>query len=129
VLALVAGADQPRLLRFAARQDGWALSASEPVLTLENAWQELFPELADPLPDQLRQAWQAWALPRGLSQSQADACTLTLADNRLHVQAPSAVTDHLRATRSDVFKGDTWLLLGDGRVRKAVNLVLGERGA
>ncbi len=70
----------------------------------------------------LRQAWQAWALPRGLTESQIADSTLLTAGHRLRVQAPDAVLDHLRATRSDVFKGDSWLLLGDGRVRAAANL-------
>ena len=124
VLALVAGKDQPRLLGFSARQEGWVLSAAQPVLVLESGWPEIFPELVDPPCEVIRRSWQAWAQPRGLAEKQLAGCDFLWAGPRLRVQAPKDVLDHLRATRSEVFKGDSWILLGDGRVRLAANLEL-----
>jgi hypothetical protein len=122
VLALTAGANQPRLLGFAARQEGWVLASTEPVLALDAGWQEIFPELHTPSPEGFRQAWHAWAQPRGITEDQLAACTPEWTGHRLRVQAPASVLDHLRATRSEVLKGDSWILVGDGRVRTAANL-------
>jgi len=122
VLALVAGPDQPRLLGFAARQEGWVLTSAEPVLVQNSGWQEIFPELSSPTLDALQQAWHAWSQPRGVTESQLAVCTIQMAGHRLRVQAPASVLDHLRTTRSEVFKGDSWILVGDGRVRTACNL-------
>jgi hypothetical protein len=122
VLALVAGKDQPRLLGFSARQEGWGLASAEPVLVQESGWQEIFPELDTLPPEVLRQAWHAWAQPRGVSDSQLALCAMQMAGHRVRVHAPTPVIDHLRATRSEVFKGDSWILLGEGRVRTAANL-------
>jgi hypothetical protein len=124
VLALAAGQNQPRLLGFSARQEGWVLSSTEPVLVLDTGWQEIFPELSEPSLESCGQAWQSWAKPRGLSDSDIAGSVLHLAGHRLRVTLPRAALDHLRNTRSEVFKGDTWLLIGDGRVRCAVNLEL-----
>lgn len=124
VLALVPGGDQPRLLGFSARQEGWVLSTAEPILAQNAGWQAIFPQLADPPPEVLQQAWRSWAQPRGLSDSQIAACAPERIGHRLRVQTPTSVVDHLHKTRSEVFKGDTWILIGDGRVRAAVNLEL-----
>ena len=122
VLVLVAGTDQPRLLGFAARQEGWVLATAEPVLVMDTGWREIFLELNSPRLDALQQAWHAWAQPRGVSESLLASCAIEMGGHRLRVHAPASVLDHLRATRSEVFKGDSWILVGDGRIRAAANL-------
>jgi hypothetical protein len=115
----------PHLEAFAARAEGWVLNAAAPAFTVKDAWQEAFPELtAEPPPDQTRQAWLAWCQPRGVPDEEAQACVLELAAERLRVAAPAALLDRLRAARSDALKGEAWVLIGDGAVRRAAVLDL-----
>lgn len=111
------------LLVFSARQDGWTLNSSEPLLRIGQNWHELFPGLvSEPDKESLQKAWLGWAHSRGLPDADAGACALSLAGHRLQVQAGQAVLDRLKKAKSDVFKGETWLLIGDGHMRTAVML-------
>jgi hypothetical protein len=115
------------LLAFAVRQDGWVLNSAEPALSLAEGWHELFPELANELPLEVwRQAWRSWCQPRGVSLADAAACGLERQGERLRVTAPARLLEHLRATRSDALKGQAWLLAGEGRLRTAALIDLGE---
>jgi hypothetical protein len=40
------------------------------------------------------------------------------------VQAPPRLVQRLQAAKSDLFKGDAWLLVGDGYFRAAAQLVI-----
>lgn len=87
------------------------------------AWSELFPALnVAPDMEELKEAWLHWANSRGLPDSEAQACELSLAGHRLHVQAGPTIVERLKKAKSDVFKGETWLLIGDGALRTAVLL-------
>jgi hypothetical protein len=115
----------PQLQVFAARPDVWTLQASEAVLVFDESWPETFPELTEgPAPEQQRQAWLAWSEARGVAAADAEACALELADERLRVTAPPPVVESLRAARGDAIKGEAWLLIGDGPVRRAAVLEL-----
>ncbi|MBM4070027.1 MAG: hypothetical protein FJ271_13905 [Planctomycetes bacterium] len=124
VWALVPGSEEGAcLLVFAARQDGWALHGGEPLIRIADGWQEAFSGLtAEPDTASLRHAWKAWASSRGLSDADADAATMSLTGHHLEIQPPAAALDRLKKSKSDVFKGDTWLLVGDGLIRTAVVL-------
>jgi hypothetical protein len=114
-----------RLVIFAARQEGWTLQAADPVIVDDRGGQEFFPDLADQSsPDLLKNAWQAWAKSRGLKEAEIETCAFALEGHQLRVLPPPALIDQLRASRSDVFKGDTWLLLGESHIRNAVQLEL-----
>jgi hypothetical protein len=127
-LALVAptepGAD---LLGFAVRTESWALEESAPVLRLPlAAVAEIWPALAGvPEPSALQEAWVSWCRERSLPLAEAEACALSYRPGCLEVQAPERLLQRLRAARSDVFKGESWLLLGQEYLRPAVALQVG----
>jgi hypothetical protein len=117
----------PQLVGLPVRQDGWVLQAASPLFTLAGDWQEVFPELGEePTPEAWRQAWRTWCEQRTLSAAEADACGLERRGERLRVAAPPSMVERLRAMRSDVLKGETWLLAGEGQIRAAVLVELTE---
>jgi hypothetical protein len=118
------------LLGFAVQLDGWTLQSAEPVFVMETVWPAVFPELAmDPLLEHWRRAWRVWCQPRSLPAAEAEACTLERQGHRLRVMAPRRLVERLRAARSDVFKGEAWLLAGAGRLRTAAQVELVESHA
>lgn len=121
---LVAGSgEDPCLLAFAARQEGWVLHSTAPLMRIADGWREALPGIvAEPDTTSLRRAWKVWANSRGLMDVDADAATLSLVGHQLEVQSPPAALERLKKSKSDVFKGDTWLLIGDGVIRTAVAL-------
>ncbi len=121
--ALVPGPANSCLRAFSARQDGWALQTAEPLLHVAEGWEELFPTLAvEPDRNMLQKAWQAWAKSRGIGEADAAACSLALTGHRLEVHTGHNVLERLKKAKSDVFKGDAWLLIGEGHIRTAVQL-------
>jgi DNA-binding MarR family transcriptional regulator len=121
-----AGDRQERLLGFTVQPEGWILDGAEPALALEN-WREIFPELAvDLAMEDWRNAWRGWCHPRGLPAAEVDACVLERQGYRLRVRAGPRLVERLRAARSDVFKGEAWLLAGTGRLRTAAQIDLVE---
>jgi hypothetical protein len=126
VLVLTAGPNgNSQLMGLPVRQDGWVLQAGAPLFTLKAGWQEIFPELGqEPSPESWREAWRAWCEQRSLPAAEANACSLQRQGQRLRLAAPPGLVDRLRSTRSDVLKGETWLLAGDGRIRPAAQVEL-----
>jgi hypothetical protein len=123
-LAQTAGGEE-RLLGFAVQQEGWGLQTRDPVFSLNGDWPETFPDLAArPSADVWRQAWRGWAQPRNLPPAEVEECVLEGQDHRLRVAAPARLVDRLRAARSDVLKGEAWLLAGDGCMRLAAQIQL-----
>lgn len=117
-----------RLLGFAVRLEGWVLESAEPAFLIDADWQEVFPELVVDLSlDHWQQAWRAWCQPRALPAAEVDACTLERQGCRLRVTATPRLVERLRAARSDVFKGEAWVLAGTGRLRPAAQVELVER--
>ena len=116
-----------RLLGFAVQPEGWVLQAGQSAFVVDGHWQEVFPDLAVDLSmDQWRHAWRAWCQPRGLPAAEVDSCFLERQGHRLRVTAGPHLIERLRAARSDVFRGDAWLLAGTGRVRTAAQLELAQ---
>jgi hypothetical protein len=115
------------MLAFGVQQENWAMQTSRPLFQLGPDWPEVFPELARRAGDDLlRQAWRTWCQPRGLPQADVEACGLTHQDHRLRVTAPARLVERLRAARSDIVKGEAWVLVGMGRIREALLLDLQE---
>jgi hypothetical protein len=128
VLVLVAGGEsKERLLGFAVQLEGWILQIAEPAFVIDADWQSVFPDVAvDPPPDHWLHAWRAWCQPRGVPAAEVDACILERQVCRLRVTASHRLVERLRAARSDVFKGEAWLLAGTGRLRAAAQVELAE---
>jgi hypothetical protein len=113
------------LLGFAVHQDGWVLQVAQPAFNLAADWSEVLRECSmEPSLDAWREAWSAWCRPRDLPANDVAACQLERRDYRLLVAAPSRLVERLRAARSDVFKGESWVLAGQGRLRPAALLEL-----
>jgi hypothetical protein len=115
VLIVAPGAAGSRLLGFAARQEGWQLQTAEPLLAIDSGWEGLFPELITPTPEVLAGVWRSWAQAHGVPETEMRV--LGLAGHRFQVQAPASAASRLRAV-----KGETWMLLGEGYVRPALQL-------
>jgi hypothetical protein len=126
VLVLVASAEQgERLIGLAVQQEGWVLQGREPVFVWPEDWRELLGSAgSEPTQDQWQQAWRAWCQPRGLPAADVDACSLERKDHRLLLRAPGRMVERLQSTRSDILKGEAWLLAGTGRVRTAARVEL-----
>jgi hypothetical protein len=127
-LVLVEAPRGGEVLGFAVRSEGWALG-KDVVLSLPGGAAILSPLLgAIDLAD-WKGSWQAWCHQRNVPGGEADACQLELAGHRLLVRAPARLVERLRASRSDALKGEAWLLAGNGRVRAAALIDLGECGS
>jgi len=124
VLVLAGVTDSNRqFLGFAVRQERWALQATHPVFILREDWHAPFPELGrGPSETACRQAWRLWCQPRGLLAEDVEACDLRPDDLHLHVAAPTSLVERLRTARSDALKGEAWILIGEGTLRRAVVL-------
>jgi hypothetical protein len=128
VMVRVPGEGGPdTLLGFAARPEGWTLQADAPVFAITGRWDELFPEVsAGPSAEAWRRAWLSWCQPRSIPEAEAGACALEPQGQRLQVRAPGRLIERLRSARSDAIKGEAWLLVGDGPLRRAAVLELVE---
>jgi hypothetical protein len=117
------------LLGFAIRQEGWALGP-EPVLSLGSVWREVFPELLEPVPEsEWRHAWHEWCQQRGLAEGAAEVPALVGEGPLLKVTATPRLWERLRALRSDALRDEAWLLVGAGRIRRAVLLKISDAEA
>jgi hypothetical protein len=124
VLVRASTSGGPEMLGFAVRTQGWTLEP-DPVLVLNEAGEELLPDLAmEPAAEAWRQAWQAWCQPRSLPRAEVEACRLERVGHRLLVHAPPQLIERLRTARSDAIKHEAWLLGGEGRIRWAAQLDL-----
>jgi hypothetical protein len=124
VLALApADGDGVALHGFTVRTENWSLFREAPLLTVAQGWEEVFPELAaEPPPAEWRQAWLQWCQPRGVPEAEAETCQVEPRGDRLHIRAPKAVTDRLRAARGDPLKHEACLMVGAVRARMLARL-------
>ncbi len=110
---------------FAVKVDGWTLFDREPVLRFSARANTVFPELIQPPPMLVWQdAWRNWCKQRQLPANEVEICALSYHPPRLEVQAPQRLVQRLQAAKSDLFKGEAWLLVSDGYVRTAVQLAM-----
>lgn len=128
LMVFAAQGENPEMIQgYAVKPEGWSLYTSEPILRLPRlVAADMIPALL-PLPDQVwHTAWAAWCGTRHLPAEDIHACKVTPAGPRLRITAPAALLQRLRAARSEVFKGETWLLAGEGHVRAAAMVEVGE---
>jgi hypothetical protein len=112
------------VLGFGVRPEGWILNAAEPIIRLPAAASGVIPEIEEVPPERWKQAWLEWCRSRQLPPADAAESSLRLEDERLLVNVPSALLQSLQASKSDVLKGETWLLAGDGYLRSAARVVV-----
>jgi hypothetical protein len=124
LLVLVrSAAQEEKLLGFAVQQQRWLLEAERPAFEVKQAWRELVPEgIAEPSLELWRQSWRDWCRARGLPEAEADSCALVQRHCTLHITAGSGLVDRLQASHDVALKGETWLLCGAERIRKAARL-------
>ncbi|MBI2805994.1 MAG: hypothetical protein HYX68_13525 [Planctomycetes bacterium] len=105
---------------FAAKADGWTLYDRVPVLRLpETAWPEVGNE---PSAFLCQEAWRNWCKQRQLPGNEVEICSVAYRAPRLEIQAPPRLFQRLQAAKSDLFKGEAWVLLGEGHLRTAAQL-------
>ncbi len=116
------------LVGYLVRGDNWSLQREAPALLLGDGWPDLLPDFAEGLSAEAwREAWRAWCQSRQLPAPEADACEIEHGDCKLHAKAPKALVERLKAARSDVLRGETWLTLGTGRTRAAAPVEIREQ--
>jgi hypothetical protein len=70
------------------------------------------------------EGWRSWCRQRHLPGNEVASCEVKYRAPRLEVQAPERLVQRLRAAKSDLLKGEAWLLVGDGYMRTAALLTL-----
>jgi hypothetical protein len=110
---------------FAVKVDGWTLLDRAPAFRLPAPADALWPELTQPPPMHIWQdAWRSWCKQRQLPANEVELCALRNQPPRLEVQAPNRLVQRLQAAKSDLLKGEAWLLAGDGYMRTAAQLTI-----
>jgi hypothetical protein len=110
---------------FAAKVDGWTLFDRAPVVKVSASSMAAWPEIAHELGAEVwQEAWRNWCKQRQLPANEVEICALKHVPPRLEVQAPPRLVQRLEAAKSDLFKGDAWILVGDGFFRTAVQLAM-----
>ena len=113
------------LLGFAVKVDNWTLYDQTPVLRLPASESAIWPDLAKaPAAEVWHEAWRSWCRQRQLPTNEVELCALTHREPRLEVQPPPRLLQRLQAAKSDLFRGEAWLLVGDGYVRWATQLTV-----
>jgi hypothetical protein len=110
------------ILGFSVNSDVWTISP-EPALRL--ATRDLVPGLTEPSAETWKQAWREWCQPvRGASPEDVAAAHLEPEAHRLRVRVSPRLLEKLKVSRPEAFRGDGWLLAGDGPVRAAAEVLL-----
>jgi hypothetical protein len=118
-----AGANWSRA--FAYQPAGWTLTGA-PVFELAAAWEDTqLHGSADLSLESVRDAWQHYRSQRSLTAPALDSCSLEVHGNRVRLVAAREVLEPLRSLRNDIAKGEAWLLVGKGDIRRALQLELG----
>jgi hypothetical protein len=120
-LALTASGD---LLSFACRADTWEL-LPQPILSV-SATNPRDWHLPDPDLDSWRTAWRGWCRSIRVTPGEVDAAAVRRSEHKLIMSAPPALVDRLRVARTELLRGEAWLLAGDGASREAVVVELGQ---
>lgn len=115
-------AEPDMILGFFVTPSTWSLDLKSPIVRRRiDATPSLHEE---PSAQTCRDAWLAWAKLRNLPTQDVEACELSLEDAVLHVRGPRRLLDSLRQTKSDLVRGEAWVLLGDSFMRQAARLDL-----
>jgi hypothetical protein len=122
VLMLVNEEGAKEVQGFVVKVDGWTLFDRAPVLRLPAPANALWPQ--EPPMLVWQDAWRSWCKQRQLPANEVETCALSYQPPRLEVRAPGRLVQRLQAAKSDLFKGEAWLLVGDGYMRTAVQLTI-----
>jgi hypothetical protein len=127
LMVLICGGKGPAAewLGFAVRAEGWEISTEAPIFRLTSAaWNNGLVLTDPPSAHACQNAWRSWCRERQLPPNETESCVLSYEAPRLHLQAPERFVQRLRAAKSDLLKGEAWLLLGEGYMRTAALLAL-----
>jgi hypothetical protein len=125
VLILTSRQSVSELLGFSVKVDGWTLNDQAPATRLAATARNIWPELVEQVPIGVWEtAWRGWCRERQLPNNEVELCTVAHHPPRLEVHAPPRLVQRLQAAKSDLFKGEAWLLVGDGYMRTAAQLVI-----
>ena len=109
---------------FPYQEHGWSLGAT-PVFDLTAPWEEVFPTLPlEPTEQGLTDAWRKWLAQRGFTGPALDQYRLARHAERIGVVPPADVPDVLGAPRGDLARGEAWLILQEGPLRRAMPMEL-----
>jgi hypothetical protein len=112
---------------FPYQEHGWALGAS-PVFDVEASWNELFPNLQmEPGEAVVTEAWRRWLAQRGMTDQSLDHYQLITRAERIGVVPTTDLPDGLGAPRGDLARGEAWLILQEGPLRRAMPMELVQR--
>lgn len=104
---------------FAVAPSDWSLDLTQPVLHVPTETEGL---LNEEEASTAKQAWIAWAKLRNLPLAEVEACRLAVEGCVLRIHGSQRLFDALTKIKSDLLKGDAWVLLGEGFVRRAMRL-------
>ena len=100
--------------------ESWTITG-ESALSLPTA--ESLPGLTDPPAEAWAVAWREWCQPiRGVAIEDVTAALLERDAHRLRVRMAERLLEKIKVARPEAFRGDGWLLAGDGSVRTAAEL-------
>jgi hypothetical protein len=110
------------VLGFTVTPENWMLTP-EPALRLATA--DALPGLTEPPVETWRQAWREWCQPvRSASPDDVASATLERNAHHLRVRVAPRLLEKLKVSRPEAFRGDGWMLAGDGPVRAAAEVEL-----
>jgi hypothetical protein len=128
VITLVRNASEgEQIIALPFMAETWELDSRAPAFVLRASWHETLPDLRQTLPaEEWRHAWRAWCKARHLSPADADECELAPRGCVLRIAAPKGLMDRLGPARSELLRGEQWLLAGSGNLRSAARVELEE---
>ncbi|HEV8058977.1 MAG TPA: hypothetical protein VGP68_03845 [Gemmataceae bacterium] len=111
---------EPAVAAFPYQEHGWSLGTS-PAFDIAASWQEIFPNLPlEPAEELVADAWKKWLVQRGPVGSALDHYRLERHVDRIRVVPPADMPDVLGAPRGDLSRGEAWLILAEGPLRRAI---------
>jgi hypothetical protein len=114
-----------KLLGFGIQPERWILHHAEPAFAAGSDWREILPDFASEVStESWAAAWKAFC--RSLNPPIADTESAVQGKTglRLTIKVSRQFMDWLRASRSDLLRGEGWLLAGSGRTRAAAVIKL-----
>ncbi len=125
VMIALGAANEQNVLGFAVKADGWTLLDRSPVLQWTGPPQPAWVEwMKEPTAAEWQESWRTWCRQKQLPTNEVEICSLNWQTPRLNVQAPPRLVQRLQAAKSELFKGDVWVLVGNGYARIGAQIAL-----
>lgn len=113
---------ESRLLGFVAQAKSGTATPAAPFMQLPSEAVSLIPELTpEPTDEDLRSAWLGWCRDHGVRTPLVESCPCHVEGLALHAQVPVVVLHEMR-TQQCGLEGQEWLVLGNGPMRRAVQV-------